>query len=45
MSASKALQHKWFSEDKQLYLDLKDLEARVNLKWLTNKDQEAKWAD
>ncbi len=45
MSVSKALQHKWFSESKQLYLDLKELETRVNLKWLTTKEQDAKWGE
>lgn len=43
MSANRALQHKWFSEDRQLFFDLKDLESRVGLKWLTTKDQEQKW--
>lgn len=42
-SAQKAMNHKWFSEDQQLYIDLLDLEKRVNVKWLTTKEQAEKW--
>ena len=42
-SAQKAMNHKWFSEDQQLYVDLLDLEKRVNVKWLTTKEQAEKW--
>ncbi len=43
MSANKALQHPWFSEDLDLYGDLTNLEKRLNHKWLISKDQEDKW--
>lgn len=43
MSVDKALQHKWFSEDNQLYFDLAELENRVQQKWLTTTEQEKKW--
>jgi hypothetical protein len=43
MSANKALQHPWFSEDLNLYGDLTNLEKRLNHKWLISKDQEEKW--
>lgn len=42
-SVLRAIQHKWFSEDEQLYYDLLDLESKVGDKWLTTKDQELKW--
>ena len=43
MSANKALQHPWFSEDLDLDGDLTNLEKRLNHKWLISKDQEEKW--
>jgi hypothetical protein len=43
MSVNRALQHKWFSEDSQLYTDLLELEKKVKIKWLTNESQAEKW--
>ena len=43
MSVNRALQHRWFSEDFQLYTDLLELEKKVKIKWLTNESQAEKW--
>jgi hypothetical protein len=43
ISVIKALEHRWFSEDFQLYTDLLELEKKVKIKWLTNERQADKW--
>ena len=45
MSVNRALKHKWFSEDQQLYFDLLDLEKKADCKWLTDETQAQKWDD
>jgi hypothetical protein len=32
-------------QDRQLYLDLKDLEVRCKQKWLTTTEQDSKWKE
>jgi hypothetical protein len=43
LSVNKALEHRWFSEDFQLYTDILELEKKVKIKWLTYEFQAEKW--
>ncbi len=45
MLTGTALQQKWFSVSKQLYLILKELETCINLKWMTTKEHDAMGRD
>jgi hypothetical protein len=42
-TARRILTHKWFTNDYDLYLNLKELENQTKEKWLFNDEQEKKW--
>lgn len=42
-TARRTLSHKWFTNDYELYLNLKELENQANEKWLFDEEQEKKW--